>query len=197
MNGFKRWIFLTALTVFVSFSGDASLVTAAPTQVTPALPTCSANGPVTPSQTEGPFYRANTPQRTSLIEPGMTGAKLIVTGYVLAMNCRPVPRARLDFWQADDRGNYDNSGFRLRGHQFTDSNGRYQLETIAPGLYPGRTRHIHVKVQAPNGRILTTQLYIPGEPRNQNDGIFNRSLVMDVRETAGLTVGTFHFILDI
>jgi protocatechuate 3,4-dioxygenase beta subunit len=186
---------LTLMVVLIAC--NVSLAAAAPPQVTPPRPTCSPNGPVTPSQTEGPFYKANTPQRTSLIEPGMTGPKLIVTGYVLAKNCRPIPRARLDFWQADDRGAYDNTGYRLRGHQFTDNNGVYYLETIAPGLYPGRTRHIHVKVQAPGGRILTTQLYMPGEPRNQNDGIFNRSLVMDVRESAGVTVGTFHFILDI
>jgi len=186
---------LTLMVVLIAC--NVSLAAAAPPQVIPPRPTCSPNGPVTPSQTEGPFYKANTPQRTSLIEPGMTGPKLIVTGYVLAKNCRPIPRARLDFWQADDRGAYDNTGYRLRGHQFTDNNGVYYLETIAPGLYPGRTRHIHVKVQAPGGRILTTQLYMPGESRNQNDGIFNRSLVMDVRETAGVSVGTFHFILDI
>ncbi len=40
--------------------------------------------------------------------------------------------------------------------------GRYTLETIVPGEYPGRTQHIHVKVQAPNGPILTTQIYFPG-----------------------------------
>ena len=69
-----------------------------------------------------------------------------------------VARALLDVWHADDRGGYDTAGFRLRGHQFTDGSGRFELETIVPGLYPGRTRHIHVKVQAPNGPILTTQL---------------------------------------
>ena len=29
--------------------------------------------------------------------------------------------ALLDFWQADAKGHYDNSGFRLRGHQFADA----------------------------------------------------------------------------
>jgi N-hydroxyarylamine O-acetyltransferase len=44
------------------------------------------------------------------------------------------------------------------------------VETVVPGLYPGRTRHIHVKVQRPGGSILTTQLYVPDEPRNATDG---------------------------
>lgn len=172
-------------------------VIAAPSQGTLPSLACSLNRPVTPSQTEGPYYKPNTPQRTSLIEPGMTGTRLMITGYVRSKNCKPIAHARLDFWQADAGGNYDNAGYRLRGHQFTDKNGVYSLETIMPGLYPGRTRHIHVKVQAPGGRVLTTQLYIPGEPRNQNDGIFNRSLVMEMRKTAGGTVGIFNFVLDI
>lgn len=179
------------------FTAAGSLVAAAPRQVTPPVPTCAPNGPVTPSQTEGPFYKANTPERTSLLEPGMTGTRLIVTGYVLARDCKPIPKARLDFWQADDRGNYDNTGYRLRGHQFTDSNGIFYLETVMPGLYPGRTRHIHLKVRAPGGSTLTTQLYVPGESRNQNDGIFNRALLMDVRDTPSGKVGIFNVILDV
>ena len=49
-----------------------------------------------------------------------------------------------------------------------------------PGLYTGRTRHIHVKVQRPRGQVLTTQLYFPGEPDNEGDGIFDEALLMDV-----------------
>jgi protocatechuate 3,4-dioxygenase beta subunit len=52
-------------------------------------------------------------------------------------------------WHADERGEYDNGGFRYRGHLFTDAQGRYHFRTILPALYPGRTRHYHVKVQAP------------------------------------------------
>jgi protocatechuate 3,4-dioxygenase beta subunit len=100
---------------------------------------------------------------------------------VLGSDCRPIRRALLDFWQADGSGEYDNEGYRLRGHQFTDSRGRFRLETVTPGLYTGRTRHIHVKVQRPHGEVLTTQLYFPGEPRNEQDGIFDSALLMDVR----------------
>ena len=101
----------------------------------------------------------------------------------------------LDFWQADDAGAYDNSGHRLRGHQFTDDAGRYRLETIVPGLYPGRTRHIHVKAQAPNGPVLTTQLYFPDEARNANDGIYNQRLLMAVQPAADGVEGEFTFVL--
>lgn len=166
-------------------------------RVTPPAPVCTAETRPTPSQTEGPFYKANSPQRTSLVEPGMDGTRIIVTGYVLARDCRPIPRAWVDFWQSDERGQYDNAGYRLRGHQFTDEAGRYYLETIVPGLYPGRTRHFHVKVQAANRPVLTTQLYFPGEPRNQTDRIFHPRLLLDVREAAGGKVATFNFVLDI
>lgn len=207
MNGYRRskrtrnavlWVALAATGIFTLLViGNASLVVAAQRQVTPPPPSCTPDGPVTPSQTEGPYYKPNTQERTSLTEPGMTGTRLIVTGYVLARDCKPIVRARLDFWQADDRGNYDNTGYGLRDHQFTDDKGIFYLETIIPGLYPGRTRHIHVKVQAPGGPTLTTQLYFSGESSNQNDGIFNQGLVMKVRDAANGKVATFNFILDL
>src|SRR5438045_8408094 len=85
-------------------------------------PTC-ADTP--PAETEGPFFKPRSPERTSLIEPGMTGMKLVLTGYVLSSGCKPVAHALLDFWHADERGIYDTAGCRLRGHQFTDERGHY------------------------------------------------------------------------
>lgn len=113
---------------------------------------------------------------------------------MLSTACQPIAGAKLDFWQADNSGAYDNVGFRLRGHQFTDSDGRFTLATIVPGLYPGRTRHSHVKVQAPNGRVLTTQLYFPGEPRNASDGIFSDELLMQIESGANGQAGRFNFV---
>ncbi|MGQ0570141.1 MAG: dioxygenase family protein [Armatimonadota bacterium] len=170
---------------------------AASPQPLPPTPACGDADDFTPRQTEGPFYKPSSPQRNSLVEPGMAGTRLLVTGYVLSTACRPIARALVDFWQCDDRGQYDNAGFRLRGHQFTDVAGRYSLETIVPGLYPGRTRHIHVKVQAPNRPVLTTQLYFPGEARNQSDGIFNQGLIVTMRDMPTGKVATFNFILDV
>jgi protocatechuate 3,4-dioxygenase beta subunit len=157
---------------------------------------CTPGTALTPAQTEGPYYKADTPERTSLIEPGMAGTRLILTGYVLNADCQPMANAWLDFWQADDAGAYDNAGYVMRGHQFTDAAGRYRLETVFPGLYPGRTRHIHVKVQAPNGPVLTTQLYFPDEAANARDGIFNPALIADVQATADGLRGTFNFVIS-
>lgn len=147
-------------------------------------------------QTEGPFYSPDTPERTSLLEPDLPGAPLLVAGYVYSTDCRPIAGALLDFWHADDAGVYDNEGFRLRGHQFTDDDGRFELETIVPGLYPGRTRHIHVKAQAANQPVLTTQLYFPDEPANETDGIFEPVLLMDVEDADDGQIAFFTFVLE-
>jgi protocatechuate 3,4-dioxygenase beta subunit len=170
---------------------------AAPVAALPATPACGDDDDPTPAQTEGPYYTPTTPERASLLEPGMAGTKLVLSGQVLSTGCQPVARALLDFWQADDGGIYDNAGYKLRGHQFADDQGRFTLETIVPGLYPGRTRHIHVKVQAPNQPVLTTQLYFPDEASNSRDGIFRPELVMDVKDGADGKAGAFNFVLDI
>jgi protocatechuate 3,4-dioxygenase beta subunit len=162
----------------------------------PATPACEGGRP-TVSQTAGPYFKPRSPRRSSLIEPDMAGTRLVVTGLVLSTDCRPISGALVDFWQADDRGEYDNAGFRLRGHQLTDEAGRYRLETIVPGSYPGRTRHIHVRVQAPNQPPLTTQLYFPGESRNQRDGIFDPALLLKMEDRADGKAGTFDFVLAV
>lgn len=193
----RVWIIVGAVLAVAGQGLVAAASTAlAQRVVTPPLPACTPNLRPTPSQTGGPFYKPNTPERASLREPGMPGTNIIVTGYVLSTGCASIARAWLDFWQADDRGEYDNAGYRLRGHQFTDNAGIYYLETILPGLYPGRTRHIHVKVRASNGPVLTTQLYFPREQRNQTDGIFNPALVVAMQDTAAGKVATFNFLLS-
>ncbi len=166
-----------------------------PTANVSESPSCVSPALLTPAQTEGPYYKPNSPERASLIESGMSGTRLTVTGYVLTTDCRPVANAWLDFWQADDRGVYDNAGYRLRGHLFADAQGRYTLETIVPGEYPGRTQHIHVKVRAPNGPILTTQLYFPGAPGNDRDSIFDPALLASVQDNADGKVAAFDFVV--
>ncbi len=146
-------------------------------------------------QTEGPYFTPDSPERTTLIEEGMPGRELVLTGYVYTPSCVPVAGALIDFWQCDDSGVYDNQGFRLRGHQFTDEAGRYELTTILPGLYPGRTRHIHLKVQAPNGPVLTSQLYFPDEPENDRDGIFDERLVVDLEQDDTRDVAYYTFVV--
>jgi len=158
-----------------------------------ATPSCGTE-PTRP-QTEGPYFKPASPQRASLLEPGMAGTRIAVVGRVVTIDCRPAPRALIDVWHADARGEYDNAGFTLRGHQFTDENGQYRLETVMPGVYPGRTRHIHVKVQAPRQPVLTTQLYFPGEAQNRRDGLFDSALLVAMRETSDGKVAEFDFVL--
>jgi protocatechuate 3,4-dioxygenase beta subunit len=125
----------------------------------------------------------------------MAGARLVLTGVVMTTACKPVAKAKLDFWQADDKGVYDNRGYTLRGHQFTDDQGRYRLETVVPGLYTGRTEHIHVKIQAPGKAVVTTQLYFPGVAQNNNDGIFDAALLIKAQTSAGTMQGSFDFVV--
>ncbi|MDQ3699490.1 MAG: dioxygenase [Chloroflexota bacterium] len=188
--------------------GAAPAAPATPAEgVLAPTPACVDDDDVTPAQTEGPYFTRNSPQRISLLEPGTAGTRLLLTGRVLGTDCRPVSRALVDFWQADDRGAYDNAGYRFRGHQFTDDAGQYRLETVVPGLYPGRTRHIHVKVQAPNRPVLTTQLYFPDEARNARDSIFRPELLISMQAPGASTpgastpgegrLGSFDFVLTV
>jgi protocatechuate 3,4-dioxygenase beta subunit len=151
----------------------------------------------TPSQIEGPYFTPGSPERTSLIEPGTRGTRVTLTGRVLSQDGEPVVGALLDFWQCDADGVYDLYGYKLRGHQFADYAGRYLLETIDPGVYTGRTRHIHVKVKAPGYSVITSQLYFPGEPLNDEDEIYSPEVVMDVEQTADGLAATFDFVLDL
>lgn len=160
-------------------------------------PFCGDGDEETPPQIEGPYFKPNSPLRTSLREDGMPGTLLTVSGYVFGRTCQPLSGVLLDFWQADDSGTYDMTGFTLRGHQLTGDDGSYRLETIVPGLYPGRTRHIHVKGQAPGEPILTTQLYFPNEPRNNTDAYFDPRLLMNVRSAGDGEEATFDFVLDV
>lgn len=149
----------------VPASGGSTVTAAAPCKATVAL-------------TEGPYWKAGSPQRTRLRVAGVSGKALKLTGTVVDASCKPIAGATLDFWQADGKGSYDNAGFRLRGHQTTGSAGRFTLSTVVPGLYPGRTEHIHVKVSRPGGKVLTTQLFFPGVKSNGGDGIFVASMLV-------------------
>jgi protocatechuate 3,4-dioxygenase beta subunit len=171
------------------------LKTLAATRELEATPSCGDADGATPQQTAGPFFKARSPERKSLLEAGVRGSRIILEGSVRSTKCQPIHNALVDFWQADANGDYDNSGFRLRGHQFTDGVGKYRLDTIVPGVYPGRTRHFHVRVQAPNGPLLTTQLYFPGEAENRRDGIFNPKLLMAVNDSVNVKAASFDFVL--
>lgn len=141
-------------------------------------PACRRSPVRTPPAVEGPFYRPGTPLRTSLLEPGLAGERVVLEGRVVDTACRPVAGAVVDLWHADAAGEYDLAGYRCRGHQLTDAAGQFRFETVVPGRYGSRTRHFHVKVGTPEGPLLTTQLYFPGEPRNAADPLFDERLLV-------------------
>src|SRR5262245_8882763 len=158
-------------------------------------PQCHDGDEATMRQTEGPFFKPSSPQRADLVEPGTKARLVEINGRVLTRSCRPVGRALVDLCHADERGEYDNVGFRYRGHLFTDGEGRYRFRTILPALYPGRTRHYHIKLQAPERPVLTTQLYFPDEPANRRDGLFRRDFAMRISEASVGLAARFDFFL--
>lgn len=195
----QQLILATAGAALLPGAASAATPEATPPAYVPPTPACGNDDDPTIAQTEGPYFTPNSPERASLREPGIDGKPLVLTGYVYATDCKPVKKALLDVWHCDAAGVYDNEGYRLRGHLFTDEAGLFRLETIEPGLYTGRTRHIHLKVQAPDGPVLTTQLYFPNEPENERDGIFDPDLVVELVEperTGDPETALFTFIVE-
>jgi protocatechuate 3,4-dioxygenase beta subunit len=161
----------------------------------PTLPRADAADDPTPATIEGPYFKARSPERRSLREAGTVGTPFLLTGRVVSTKGELVAKALVDVWQADGDGAYDLAGYRLRGHQLTGDDGSYRLETVVPGYYPGRTRHVHVKVQRPGGSVLTTQLFFPGDPRNRGDGLYSTWLRMKVWDVEGGKEGSFQFVI--
>ena len=159
-------------------------------------PACHDGDEPTVRQSEGPFFKPSSPERSDLRQRG-AGRNFELSGFVLTRHCRPLGGAVVDLWHADDKGEYDNTGFRYRGHVVTGSDGAFSFQTIVPAIYTGRTRHYHVKVQAPGSRLLTTQLYFPNEPANARDGLFSRELLMRVAEAGDGFTGGFNFVLNV
>lgn len=176
---------------------ELSCTDAALTQEIAPTPSCHDGDEPTVSETEGPFFKPRSPQRSDLRVPGASGRRFELSGVVLSRSCRPLRGAVVDLWHADDKGEYDNIGFRYRGHVITGPDGAFHFGTIVPAPYSGRTRHYHVKVHAPGGHLLTTQLYFPNEPANLRDGLFQRELLMHVAEADDGLGGRFDFVLDV
>lgn len=178
----------------VAIAGPA-LIPSASAQALSPTPACGADPARTPAQAEGPFYTPETPHKPDFTGDGTGGTPFTLTGQVVDTRCQPVSGAILDVWHTDAQGRYDNVGYLYRGHVFADADGRFKLKTIRPGVYPGRTPHFHVKVARPgSGRVLTTQLYFPGEPANRSDWIHSSELEMRM-EKGSDSAGAFLFVL--
>jgi protocatechuate 3,4-dioxygenase, beta subunit len=137
----------------------------------------------TPAQTEGPFYPVALPgdSDADLLRNGklqyLQGEPAWVEGVVTDLQGKPLAGAQVEIWQCDQAGHYHHPGDRGRadpnfqgfGRVTVGSDGRYRFRTIKPAPYSGRTPHIHVKVKLDRRELLTTQLYVQGEPRNERD----------------------------
>jgi len=163
---------------------------------------------VTRGQTEGPYWLPGSPARTNVREPGIPGEPLTFRGQVLNIRGKPIEGAWVDVWQSDGEGTYDIFGYRLRGHQLTDAEGRFELLTVVPCEYDApltnadgetrmvyRTAHLHVKVKAPQRGTLTTQMYLPGYPGNERDHDYGDDCLLTMSETPDGKVGEFTFVL--
>lgn len=161
----------------------------------PLTPACTDGHELTPSLTEGPFYKPQSPLHSDLTVGLSPGERLRIGGHVVDRTCSPIADAIVELWQADENGQYDNTKHHLRGFQQTDARGRWSFTTVIPGLYTGRTRHIHFKVQRAGGRILTTQLYFPGEPGNDRDSQFTPQLLFEIEKIGSERLGRYDFVI--
>jgi protocatechuate 3,4-dioxygenase beta subunit len=162
--------------------------------------------PMTPEQVEGPYWLPGSRRRQRLVEPDTVGEQIHLSGIVRELTGAPVSDAWMDIWQCDGAGGYDIDGYRLRGHQRTDIEGRYHVETVIPGDYADtfeiagheisihRTPHIHIKIKARRRQTVTTQLYRPDHPLNTSDMIFVRNCIVEL-DGGTPRRATFHFVL--
>lgn len=173
----------------------SSVAIGQPATLLPLTRACGEHEERTKELEAGPFFKPNAPLKRDLFPDAPDGERITVAGLVADTRFRRLPRSLLEIWHADEHGAYDSTGFRLRGHQFADEQGRWWFNTIMPALYPGRTRHFHFRVQRPGGAVLTTQLFFPAEPRNERDGLFEESLLMNIRCANDGRFARFDFIL--
>ena len=177
----------------------------------------------TPAQTEGPFYPVAFPADSDndLVQvrgqaAHAMGTILHLQGRVLDASGKPLSGARVEIWQCDAQGIYDHPGqpgrerrdsaFQGYGRMLTDAQSAYSFRTLKPVAYPGRTPHIHLKVATADGRRLTTQFYLAGDPQNERDFVYRGALrdvgsreriEMRLESANGLEAGAFATSMDI
>lgn len=182
-----------------SLVGAAATLTLVAAWPTPTWPQ-SRQRILTPPQTEGPFYPTAMPDKidSDLMMIGgrayRHGELLRMRGTVEDLAGRPLGGAVVEIWQCDHDGHYHHPGdggradrgFQGYGRTQVDAAGRYAFTTMRPVPYPGRTPHIHVKVRRGSHTLLTTQMYVAGEPQNARDGVL--SAIKNPEQRAALIV---------
>lgn len=176
---------------------------------------------------EGPYYIPDAPQQqtpaTIDMRENEPGTPLLFQGQVSSTKGTPLAGAKVELWHADSDGFYSQFApnlpkWNLRGTILTDSEGHFQINTVQPapyqiptdgacgqliaaaGWHAWRPAHLHLKVSAPDHQLLTTQLYFPGDPHNEDDiaTAVKPELLLDI-EPAESGVGvqsTYNFRLD-
>jgi protocatechuate 3,4-dioxygenase beta subunit len=138
----------------------------------------------------GPYYRAGAPSRTTLSDPGEPGDPLHISGRVLGPDGGPLAGALIEVWHADAHGDYDMTApgkprdarvFHLRGVLRARPDGAFAVDTITPGLYGARARHVHFFVHSDGYEPFATQAYFPDDARVATDRIAKRANVMPTR----------------
>lgn len=177
----------------------AAAVVAAPAIVRPVVAQGRSALVPTPRQTEGPFYPVSLPAdsdgdllRNGALRYGQ-GQPVWVEGRVTDTQGVPLSGGTVEIWQCDAAGHYHHPGdggkaapaFQGFGRVTLGRDGRYRFRTIRPAPYTGRTPHIHFKVLLPGRELLTTQMYVEGEPGNARDFLWRR---LSEPERAALTV---------
>ncbi len=161
---------------------------------------------------EGPFYTDNPPEMADgqLAAADEPGTRMIISGRVRNLDCTEfLNDTIIDVWHADDAGQYDNVGYKLRGFTTANSQGFYSFETVHPGKYLNgstyRPSHIHFKITPPGFETLTTQLYFTGDPyiegdaaASQTDGEFNAThrIITLTTNNDGVEEGIWDIVVD-
>lgn len=172
--------------------------TGAPAWLAPTVAQAQSVLRPTPRQTEGPFYPVALPsdQDFDLLRNGgavySKAQPVWVEGLVMDTRGMPVAGAVVEIWQCDHEGHYHHPQdggkadpkFQGFGRVAVGKDGRYRFRTMRPAPYSGRTPHIHVKVKLDRKELLTTQLYVAGDPGNPRDGLWQR---LDLQDRAALT----------
>ncbi|MAY98429.1 catechol 1,2-dioxygenase [uncultured Nocardioides sp.] len=176
---------------------------------------------------EGPFYVPGAPRGTGSTTLSMRadepGTPLLFTGTVTSVDGTPLPGALVEIWHADADGFYsqfapDIPEWNLRGAVVADEDGSFSIRTVQPapyqiptdgscgklihaaGWHSWRPAHLHLKVGAEGHQLVTTQLYFPGDPHNDDDvaSAVKPELMLDPRpaEDGDGAEVVYDFVLD-
>lgn len=199
-------------------NSDLKLAATPEDATTPAPETSgSEDGSLTVGTTEGPYYVSGTDELEDgeLNPTNLPGVPIRITGHVYGGGGtdKPLAGAKVEIWHTDTDGKYYPASngpasqysldeLKLRGYVVTDADGRCRFTSIYPGPYPGRTRHIHMRVAAEGYGALVTQIIVPareGDPMTPADDTIARSLPdvhqVDFKPNGDVLDTTFDFHL--